>query len=251
MSDATADSGGRLLPATTLRLEDLNWAVAELTRMRPRGSRFFLISSEPAADVPPNHPSYDRLWSAAVDLGMIPLVHVGLSPARFHPAWANTDDPALIRVISVLQPAQQALVFLNAMVLGGVFERHPKLTVLFSEHGIDWVGPATSRMDQLASPDLSPLLLGEYRLPLLPSEYVRRNIRVSPLPAKHESPVELLAQLPEVAVFSSDYPHFEGNPDPVGYYADELATLAPGTRSSFLGESIAGCFERLGDPLTS
>ena len=47
------------------------------------------------------------------------------------------DDPALIRVISVLQPAQQALVFLNAMVLGGVFERHPELKVVFTETNLD------------------------------------------------------------------------------------------------------------------
>ena len=56
---------------------------------------------------------------------MIPIVHVGMSPALYHPAWANTDDPALIRLVSVLQPDQQAQVFLNAMVFGGVFERHP------------------------------------------------------------------------------------------------------------------------------
>src|SRR3954454_18973371 len=117
MSDRAADAGGRLMPAVTLRYEDLDWAIRELTRMRERGSRTFLLSSEPTGDIPPNHPDYDRLWSAVTDLAMLPIVHVGLSPAIYHPAWANTDDPALIRVISVLQPYQQALVFLNAMVL--------------------------------------------------------------------------------------------------------------------------------------
>ena len=237
----------RLMIAALLRYEDLEWAIGELTRMRSRGSRTFLFPSEPTGDVPPNHPSYDRFWSAVTDLGMVPIVHVGLSPAIYHPAWANTNDPALIRVISVLQPFQQALVFLNAMVLGGVFERHPKLTIIFAEHGIDWITPATQRMDALASPGLSPLLVGEYKLPMTPGEYVRRNIRVTPLPVPHDSPVATLLALPEVPIFSSDYPHFEGSNDPVGHYSKELAPLAPDVRASFLGDNLAACFARMGD----
>jgi uncharacterized protein len=250
MARRAAESGERLMAAATLRYEDLDWAIGELTRVRELGSRTFLFCSEPAAEVPPNHPEYDRFWSAVTDLGMIPIVHVGLSPAIYHPAWANTDDPGLIRVISVLQPYQQALVFLNAMVLGGVFERHSTLTVVFAEHGLDWIVPATFRMDALAGPGLSPLLLGEYRLPMAPSEYVRRNIRVTPLPVPHESPLSTLELLPEVPIFSSDYPHFEGSGDPVGHYAGTMAAWPDQVRGSFFGENLAGCFKRMGDPLT-
>lgn len=251
LSDRTAETGGRLITAVNLRFEDLDWAVAELARMRERGSRTFLLPSEPTGDVPPNHPDYDRLWSAVTDLGMVPLVHVGLSPACYHPAWANTEDPALIRVISVLQPSQQALVFLNAMVLGGVFERHPDLTVVFAEHGIDWVTAATLRMDALATPGLSPLLLGDYRLPLTPGEYVRRNVRVTPLPVPHDSPVATLEHLPSVPVFSSDFPHFEGAPDPVGHYRRELASVPAESRAAFLGGNLAEVFSRMGDVIAA
>jgi predicted TIM-barrel fold metal-dependent hydrolase len=251
LSDRTGESGGRLMTAVNLRYEDLDWAVAELTRMRERGSRTFLFPSEPTGDTPPNHPDYDRFWSAVTDLGMIPIVHVGLSPAIFHPAWANTDIPALIRVISVLQPTQQALVFLNAMVFGGVFERHPNLTVLFAEHGIDWIIQATERMDQLAQPGVSPLLLDDHKLPLTPGEYVARNVRVTPLPVDHESPIPVLEALPTVPVLSSDYPHFEGNGDPMGHYAKQLSSCSDTDRASFLGANLASCFARMGDPVGS
>jgi predicted TIM-barrel fold metal-dependent hydrolase len=249
MSERTAESGGRLLTAVTLRFEDLDWAIGELTRMRSRGSRAFLFPSEPTGDIPPNHPAYDRFWSAVTDLGMVPIVHVGLSPAIYHPAWANTDDPSIIRVISVLQPDQQALVFLNAMVLGGVFERHPKLTVVFAEHGVEWLVPAVFRMDVLTSPGISPLVVGDYKLPLTPGEYVRRNIRVTPLPVPHESPAALLEAMPEVPILSSDYPHFEGSPDPMGHYRNELAPFDDETRAAFLGGNLADVFARMGDPL--
>jgi predicted TIM-barrel fold metal-dependent hydrolase len=180
---------------------------------------------------------------------MVPIVHVGLSPAIYHPAWANTDNPALIRVISVLQPAQQALVFLNAMVFDGVFERHPSLTIVFAEHGIDWIAPATFRMDALALPGLSPLLLGAYTLPMTPAEYVLRNVRITPLPVQHDSPVGLLELLPTLPIFSSDYPHFEGNGDPIGHYQKDLVEVSPESKAAFLGVNIAECFARMGDPL--
>lgn len=250
MSERAGDSGGRLLFAANIRLEDREWAIRELTRMRGRGCRTFLLSSEPTGDTPPSHPDYDRFWSAVTDLGMVPIVHVGLSPAIYHPAWANTDNPAVVRVISVLQPTQQAEVFLNAMVLDGVFERHPNLTVVFAEHGIDWITATTFRMDVLASPGVSPLLMGDdYRLPLSPVEYVRRNVRVTPLPVPHESPVATFDYLPEVPVFSSDYPHFEGSGDPMGHYAQVLAPLPEAAKAAFFGGNLAACFARMGDPI--
>jgi predicted TIM-barrel fold metal-dependent hydrolase len=249
-TDRAADTAGRIMCAVNLRYEDIEAAIHELGRMRERGSRTFLLPSEPIGDIPWNHPHYDRLWSAATDLGMAPLVHIGLSPAIFHPAWANTDDPAIIRMISVSQPYQQAQVFLIAMVYGGVFERHPNLTIVFSEHGIDWVTPLAFQMDVMAAPGVSPLVVGEYRLPETPGDYVRRNVRVSPLPVAHQSPVSTIEHLPEVPVFSSDYPHMEGSPDPMGHYRDELGSLSEETRASFLGDNLANCFARMGDPIT-
>jgi uncharacterized protein len=251
MADRVADAHGRLMFAANLRYEDLDWCVRELTRMREKGCRTFLLSSEPTGDIPPNHPAYDRLWSAATDLGMVPLIHVGMSPAIYHPAWANTDEPAIIRVISTLQPYQQAVVFLNATVLGGVYERHPKLTVLFAEHGIDWIGPATVRMDAIATPGISPLLMGDHTLPMSPAEYVARNIRVTPLPVAWESPARVLRDLPDVPVFSSDYPHNEGSGDPIGHYAKELAKVPGEAKTSFLGQNIAEVFARMGDPVAA
>jgi predicted TIM-barrel fold metal-dependent hydrolase len=137
------------------------------------------------------------------------------------------------------------------MVLGGVFERHPDLTLVFAEHGIDWVAPATVRMDAIASPGVSPLLIGEYRLSLSPAEYVRRNVRVTPLPAAWESPVSTAEAYPEVPVFSSDYPHNEGSGDPMAHYDKTLASLSAEAKASFFGDNLANCFARMGDPIAA
>ena len=52
-----------------------------------------------------------------------------------------------------------------------------------------------------------------------------------------------------MAVFSSDFPHFEGNGEPLPYYRDLLADVDDDVRDGFLGGSIAEAYERMGDPL--
>jgi len=249
MADAAAEHVGRLMPVTSLRFEDLDWVVEELTRMRARGSRSFIISAEPVAGVPPTSKAFDRVWDAAVDLGMVALLHIGMAPAMIHPGWANTDNPSLIRLLSVMQPSQSAQVLLHAMLLEGVFERHPKLTLLFSEVGIDWFRPAVESLELMATPGVSPLVLGDYDLPLTPLEYARRNVRISPLPTLPQSPVPLLEAMPEVAVFSSDYPHFEGSGDPAAHYEKLLVDVDDDIRAGFLHANIEASFAMTGDPL--
>jgi predicted TIM-barrel fold metal-dependent hydrolase len=249
MTDAASDHRDRIRPVTSLRFDDLDWVVGELTRMRERGSRAFLVSAEPAGGIPPMHPDFDKVWAAATDLGMIAHLHVGMNPGLFHPAWANTDDPAIIRLISLQNPHHSAQVFLTAVVFGGVFERHPNLTVLVSELGIDWFPGWVTKVDSMAAPGVSPLVVGDYRWPLTPREYVERNVRISPIPAVHESPLALMEQVPGVAVFSSDYPHFEGNPNPLAYYDQELAPVEDASRSRFFGGAIAESYARMGDPV--
>ena len=78
------------------------------------------------------------------------------------------------------------------MVFGGVFERHPKLTVLVSELGIDWF-PGWSSEDGRAwrRPGSSPLVVGDYRCRSRRASTCDRNVRISPIPAPHESPLAL------------------------------------------------------------
>src|SRR3546814_13808984 len=50
-----------------------------------------------------------------------------------------------------------------------------------------------------------------------PSEYVRRQVRVTPFPG--EDVAELISiSSPEIFLFSSDYPHPEGTKDPIGRF---------------------------------
>ena len=250
LADQVEGNQDRLMPASCVDLTDMDWAIAELTRMRERGSRTFLISPLPAPGVPPNDPYFDRLWSAAVDLGMAAQVHVGAGCNAFDPGWANTDDGTVLRQVGASQGSQAAQLMMNAMVFGGVFQRHPDLTLILSEFGVHWFEGCVDRMEQ-RGPAIAEtaLYLGKYEFDLTPAETVRRNIRITPLPRSHQSPLRLMEVYPECVVFSSDYAHNESNPEPTAHYDALMADTAPAVKAEFMGANIAECFARMGDPL--
>jgi uncharacterized protein len=251
LADRVDGHQDRLMPLTSIDATDVQWSIAELTRMRARGSRSFLIDTLPAPGFPPMHERFEPLWSAAEDLGMIAFVHAGHNPAAFDPAWANFGDTMVLRQLGVCQSSQSAQLMLNGMVFGGVFDRHPNLTLVIAELGIHWFAGTVQHMESRgpAIPE-SVIYMGRYPYELTPAEFIRRNVRVTPLPRTHQSPVRLLEDLPECVVFSSDYAHNESNPEPTAHYETLLADVSASVRDAFMGDNIVACYERMGDPLS-
>jgi len=249
LADTCAQSGGRLLPVTALDYGDLAWAIGELTRMRERGSRIFLIPAYPVNGMPPNHPAWDRVWAAATDLGMAPMLHTGFEHMRFDPGWANTGgDVTLLRQIGGSHRHVAPMTLLYALIYSGVFERHPRLTLLLAEVGVGWLPFRYREIDDRISPT-AQLFVGPWKYPMKPSEYLARNVRGTPLSGGNDQPLpRIMEDLPDdMIVFSSDFPHFEGYTDPMGYYADVLRGLSPERRDRFYGGAIADVYARLGD----
>jgi len=251
LADTCDAAAGRLLPVTALDYDDLDWIVAELSRMRRRGSRIFLIPGYPVNGVPPSHRSWDRVWSAATDLGMAPMLHTGFEHTRIDPGWANVGgDVTLLRQIGGSNRHIAPMMLIDSMVYSGVFERHPTLTLLLAELGVGWLPFLYREIDDRISPT-AELFVGKWTLPLRPSEYLARNVRATPLDGGNDRPLpRLLEELPDdMIVFSSDFPHFEGFTDPKAHYAKSLAGVPPARLERFFGGSIADVYARMGDPL--
>lgn len=252
LAETCAAAGGRLLPVTALDYADLDFAVAELERMRALGSRIFLIPAYPVNGVPPAHPSWDRVWSAAAALGMTPMLHTGFERMRFDPGWANLGgDVTLLRMVGSAHRHVAPMTLLYALIYSGVFERFPALTLLLAEVGTGWLPFVAREIDDRISPT-AELFLGKWTLPLKPSEYLARNVRATPLSGGNDSPLpKLIEELPEdMLVFSSDFPHFEGFTDPTGHYAAILREVPAERRARFYGGAIADVYARMGDPLS-
>jgi predicted TIM-barrel fold metal-dependent hydrolase len=243
----------RMSPVALADWSDVDAGVAELTRMRAAGSRAFWVRAEPFGGVSPAHPDWDRVWSAATDLGMVAILHVGNTPAAFAGGWGNagwnqeggTGLGGFFRYANSMRH-QAAEMMLAGMLYGGVFARHPNLTIITEELGIGWLPYFVSRCDSLAP-------VGPWPCELSCGDMIRRNLRAAPLPGLGDpNPLtSALLEISEMLVFSSDFPHGEGNADPVTLFAPTLAQLDTHQRSEFLGGNIAECFVRMGDPLAA
>jgi predicted TIM-barrel fold metal-dependent hydrolase len=251
LAETCAASRGRLLPVTALDWEDLDFALGELEQMRRLGSRIFLVPAYPVKGVPPAHPSWDRVWSAAVTLGMAPMLHTGFERMRFDPGWANLGgDVTLLRMLGGAHRHVAPMTLLYALIYSGVFERHPRLTLLLAEVGTGWLPYLFREIDDRISP-VAELFVGTWKLPLRPSEYLARNVRATPLDGGNDRPIaKIVQELPDdMIVFSSDFPHFEGVTDPVAHYAEALKDLPQARIERFFGGSIADVYARMGDPI--
>jgi predicted TIM-barrel fold metal-dependent hydrolase len=262
-SDLVAGHTDRLIPVTQIDLGDIDWSLAEMERMRAAGSRAFVLPEAPvgggrrgpdgertlARSI--THPDFEPIWDAAEDLGMAAFAHVGFARERINGGWANNgaDDLTTFSLLNMLVASQigpQLLV--GALVYDGVLERHPGLTVVIEEVGIDWLPhlltamelsigrTAADQHDDEVRP--SHLVVGQsYRLPLAPVDYVRRQVRVTPLPATHPISGVIEHIPPEILCFSSDYPHVEGSASAVELCSRQLATagVSDEVRAGFFG----------------
>lgn len=250
----------RLMPVTQIDLNDVPGSIAEMTRMRKLGSRGFAIGESPVgigrhtADGQPSfgrslsHPDFEPLWSAAEDLGMAAIAHVGFSRERIQFGWANNgakDLSTFSLLNSAIAPQLGPQLLLAALTWDGVFERHPKLTVIVEEVGVTWlphfvrvIDHAVGRVcnDVLADGEFRPDFAGSaYKLPLAPSEYLQRQVTVTPL-VVNEPLRPVLEQVPaELLCFSSDYPHVEGTSNAVMICERQLKDFTPAVRETFYG----------------
>jgi len=256
LAEQLADHADRLHGVAVVDLSDLRSAAAELGRARQRGHRAFFLytaNGRPPATTPPGHPDWDVVWSAATALGMVVSIHVGNTAADFS-GWADIgwDLPgaggvaALTRLANTqrIHAAQNLLV---SMLYGGVFHRHPNLTVVLEEMRVGWL---PFFVEMCTRQSISSAALGEWPFDVSGGEMLRRNVKFTPLPGFGDvDALDVVAQLPEMALFSSDYPHLEGNADPVNVYGEPLRVLDAELRDRFLGGNAAEVFARIGDPL--
>jgi predicted TIM-barrel fold metal-dependent hydrolase len=234
----------RLMPVALIDIADVDWAIAEMTRMREAGSRAFQVRADPVSETKSfTHPDFEPLWSAAEDLGMAVIFHIGAGRSEVKHGWYfNGGDPSHYAILHLINGQVVPQIALSAMIIDGVLERHPKLVVIVEELGIGWVPNLMATLDSVTVGPYGSLFgigAGDYKLPLKPSEYIRRQVRFTPLTSC--DPIQpTYSQLPpELLVFSSDFPHQEGRADAVALCEAQLTEVSNEARAQFFGGSIA------------
>jgi predicted TIM-barrel fold metal-dependent hydrolase len=152
--------------------------------------------------------AYEPIWDALEETGL-PVNHHSGSAAPDYGKYAAGGVMWLLETGFYAHRAFWALIF------GGVFERHPKLKFVLAESGMGWLAEELPRTDAIAQRifggKVGELGFGEEtRLPLLPSEYFRRNVWVT---ASFMGPAECAKRHAvgiDKIMWASDYPHDEG-----------------------------------------
>ncbi len=254
VTDWTHKTGDRARAVCQINMSDVAWAIEELERVLRLGARGVLLSCAAApGGVSPANNVWDPFWAMLEEANVPAFLHIASGGVL----TSDADDPiipprefadatGLKAAFKDRSGAEEALgpfyfvishmapeVWLISMVMGKVFERFPRLRFGVIEVGASWVGPMCERMD------LHAKLMAKVGITysMTPSEFVRRNVRVTPF--WHED-VNLMVErhgLKEVYCFSTDYPHVEGSRDPIGRFRKTIDRLGPDYEEAFFCEN--------------
>jgi len=224
------DSGGRLHPVAHLTLRDPVWLEAQLASLSAAGVRLAMIAPAAVDGRPLSHPDHDRLWASFVDHAVTPVFHVADQPRVLDDSFYTDDDEAFVPVIESIFLWVPPALAVTDLIVNGTLARHPGLRIGIVELSSVWVPQYLMMLD--GGWQFTAALNGgsQEALALRPSEYFRRQVRVSSF--SYEQPARLTAKSGDLFMCCSDFPHSEGTATPVEDY-DGVGSLAGENKGLF------------------
>jgi uncharacterized protein len=236
----------RLLATAYVPLAELARARAMAEEAIALGAKALLIPSSCPRNHSPSHIGLDPLWAVAEEARVPVLFHVGGGAQLCSPMYFENGLPRekdfhggeenfqSIDHMAIPYPPMQTL---STLILDGVLERHPRLMFGVIEQGALWLPGWMRAMDAALD------AYGRHenrlkKLTLKPSEYVRRQLRVTPYPTEDVGWIAREAG-EETVLFSSDYPHVEGGRNPLRRFAATTQGLSERALDRFYRANFA------------
>jgi predicted TIM-barrel fold metal-dependent hydrolase len=237
--EVRSSSSGRLHPVAHLTLRDTTWAIDQLRMLSDADVRLAMIAPAPVDGRPLSHPDLEPVWAAFVDHGVTPVFHVADQPRVFDDCWYADETAFVPTVESVFLWVPPALAITD-LILNGVLDRHPDLRIGIVELSSIWVPQYLLMLD--GGFDFTARLNGRPQTPLAlrPSEYVRRQVRVSSF--SYEDPARLTRLAGDLFMCCSDFPHSEGTDSPVDDY--RTAGCDPSDRPGLFDDNVGFLLRR-------
>jgi uncharacterized protein len=164
LAEFCAHAPKRLIGIGLYSLADLP-DVSEIERCAKLGLKGILVLASGDNEIAYSDSTFDPLWRVAADIGMPISLHKPLvSGMSLTPAMPTPADMQ-IHIIHVVEQC------ITRLVYGGVFERFPEVKVVSAENDVGWIPNWVNRLDHVHSK-----IPQARRLPLKPSEYVKRNV---------------------------------------------------------------------------
>lgn len=245
----------RLLPVCNVPLASLEQAPMIAKEAIELGAAALLIPWACPKYHATSHMDLDSVWAQAQEARIPILFHVGAADFVLPEAHANNGHPAIpdfhggdenfrsISYMAIPSGPQQAL---SMLILDGVLDRFPNLMFGVIELGASWV-PGYIRQLDAAMEAFGRHEKRLQSLQLKPSEYVSRQVRVTPYPTEDAGWIISNAGH-DICMFSSDYPHVEGGRNPYGRFQKSTEGLSESALDAF----YRGNFEKMmGSPMAT
>jgi predicted TIM-barrel fold metal-dependent hydrolase len=201
LADFISAAPERLIGLAYLPMWDVDLAVTELTFCAERGLRGVNFPAPREGIAEYDDPSWEPFWAACEDLKMNLATHAGLPG---HTVF-GPQKMAMTRIEVAGWPCRRGMA---RMIFGGVFERHPNLSLILTELSRGWWQSTMRELDFVYS---SPSEALHAQVPKKPSEYMQTNIFIGasfmPPSEVHESIEDGYA---DQVLWGRDYPHGEG-----------------------------------------
>ncbi len=239
---AATDGRGHVHPVAHVTLRDQSWLLAELARLERDGVHLAMVAPALVDGRPLSHPDHEPIWRAFVEHGVRPLFHVADQRRPFADAWYTDPPDAFINTLDSVFLWTAAALACTDLILNGTLERHPDLRIGIVELSAVWVPMFLMMLD--GGSEFTARLNGRPLAPLAlkPSEYFRRQVRVSSF--SYELPARLIRQTGDLYMCCSDYPHSEGTATPMADYAGGHSAIGPGDAPGLFHDNVALLLER-------
>ena len=238
----------RLLPVGYVPLASIDRASVAAQEAIELGAKALLIPWTCPKNHATSHVGFDAVWHQATEARLPILLHVGLADRVLPAAHKINGLPPVkdfhggeenFRSISYMAIPHGPMQALSMLILDGVLDRFENLKIGVIELGASWVPGFMRQLDS----GYEAFARHEERLQslkLLPSEYFKRQVRVTPYPTEPTGWI-VSQSSPDICMFSSDYPHIEGGRNPYGRFSRSLMDANEPTKTKF----FQGNFEDL------
>ena len=175
-------------------------AIEDFRKIAAMGHKGVMLPNIPATAEDYDDPAFDPLWETAVDLGL---------PLSFHVLTGGADlnsrirGPKLGNYYGIIRACQDII---GMFILGGVFERHPKLKLVCVEADAGWAPHYIFRMEHAYDHLRAMMKFREMARP--PREYFAENVFLTfqddPIAFRN---VDMMG--PHQLMWANDFPHFD------------------------------------------
>lgn len=241
----------RLLPVGYVPLADFERSAPFASETLELGAKALLVASACPRGHSPSHVGLDPVWAQAEEAGVPIVFHVGGGGELLDPHYFDNGLPPVpdfhggdgnfrsVDYIAIQYPVMQTL---GTLIIDGVLDRFPDLRWGVIEQGASWL-PGLMRTLDSAARAFGKNEERLQRLSMQPSDFIRRQVRVTPYP--HEDAGWIVEQAgPEICMFSSDYPHVEGGRNPLGRFDRSLAPLSEHAKQRFYCDNFVDLMGR-------